>query len=93
MSFVFLGQQAAGAVAGVLAGVFLDVIDLPRGVPVEQMPQDKVAALAGFVCAIIMAGGSLLAVVIRRFDVSKEKQARLNARLEALKTGRARGPA
>lgn len=92
MSFVFLGQQAAGAVAGVLAGVFLDVIDLPRGVPIEQMPQDRVAALAAFVCVIIVAGGSLLAVVIRGFDVSKEKQARLTARLELLKTGRAQAP-
>ncbi|MCU0758206.1 MAG: MFS transporter [Steroidobacteraceae bacterium] len=88
MSFVFLGQQAAGAVAGVLAGVCLDVIDLPRGVPLEQMPQDKVSALAAFVCAIIVAGGSLLAVAIRRFEVSREKQARLTARLAALKAGR-----
>ena len=58
-----------------LAGVFLDVLDLPRGVPLAQMPQDKIAALAWFVCAIIVAGGSLLSVVIRRFDVSKERQA------------------
>ena len=89
MSFVFLGLQAASAVAGVLAGVFLDILDLPRGVPLEQMPQDKIAALAAFVCAIIVAGGSLLAFVIRSFDVSKERQALLTARLEALKGGRA----
>ncbi len=89
MSFVFLGLQAASAVAGVLAGVFLDLLDLPRGVPLEQMPQGKIAALAAFVCVIIVAGGSLLAVVIRRFDVSRERQALLTARLEALKTGRA----
>jgi len=88
MSFVFLGQQAAGAVAGVLAGIFLDVIDLPRGVPVEQMPSGKIQALAGFVCAIIVAGSSLLAFAIRSFDVSHDKQARLTAALEALKAGR-----
>ncbi|MCC6170732.1 MAG: hypothetical protein IT481_01765 [Gammaproteobacteria bacterium] len=50
------------------------------------------AALAAFGCVIIVAGGSLLAVVIRGFDVSKEKQARLTARLELLKTGRAQAP-
>jgi len=88
MSFVFLGLQAASAVAGVLAGVFLDILDLPRGVPLEQMPQDKIAALAAFVCGIIITDGSLLAVVIQRFDVSKERQARLTVRLEALKTGK-----
>jgi GPH family glycoside/pentoside/hexuronide:cation symporter len=92
MSFVFLGLQAASAVAGVLAGVFLDILDLPRGVPLEQMPQDKISALAMFVCAIIVAGGSLLAAVIRRFDVSKERQALLTRRLEALKTGGAAAP-
>jgi Na+/melibiose symporter-like transporter len=92
MSFVFLGLQAASAVAGVLAGVFLDILDLPRGVPLEQMPQDKISALAAFVCGIIVAGGSLLALVIRRFEVSKERQALLTARLESLKTGRSSTP-
>ncbi len=87
MSFVFLGQQAAGAVAGVLAGVFLDLVALPRGVSVAEMPAGKVAALAGFVCAIIVAGGSLLVFAIRRFEVSREKQARLTARLARLKAG------
>ena len=92
MSFVFLGLQAASAVAGVFAGVFLDILDLPRGVPLEQMPQDKISSLAAFVCVIIVAGGSLLALVIRRFEVSKERQARLTARLEQLKTGQAATP-
>jgi glycoside/pentoside/hexuronide:cation symporter, GPH family len=92
MSFVFLGLQAASAVAGVFAGVFLDVLDLPRGVPLEQMPQAKISALAAFVCGIIIAGGSLLALVIRRFEVSKEKQALLTDRLESLKTGRVATP-
>jgi len=38
-----------------------------------------------------VAGGSLLAFVVRRFDVSRERQALLTVRLEALKTGRADG--
>ena len=87
MSFVFLGLQAASAVAGVFAGLFLDILDLPRGVPLAQMPQDRISALAAFVCGIIVAGGSLLALVIRRFEVSKERQALLTARLERLKAG------
>ena len=90
MSFVFLGQQAAGAVAGVLAGVFLDLVALPRGVSVAQMPQDKIAALATFVCVIILAGGSLLVFAIRRFEVSRDKQARLNERLAPAQGGRRR---
>jgi hypothetical protein len=56
------------------------------------MPQDKIAALAAFVCGIIVAGGSLLALVIRRFEVSKERQAQLTARLERLKTGQPATP-
>jgi Na+/melibiose symporter-like transporter len=88
MSFVFLGLQAASAVAGVLAGVFLNVIEFPRGLAVEQMPADKVRALALFVCGVMIAGASLLVAVIRSFDVSHEKQAAINRRLEAIKRRR-----
>jgi GPH family glycoside/pentoside/hexuronide:cation symporter len=88
MSFVFLGLQAASAVAGVLAGTFLDVIEFPRGIPVEQMPVDKVNALATFVCAIIVTGAALLVVVIRGFDVSAAKQRAINEQLAALRAGR-----
>lgn len=88
MSFVFLGLQAASAVAGVLAGIFLDLIEFPRGIPVEQMPVDKVDALALFVCAVIVTGAALLVVVIRGFDVSAAKQRRINERLVELRAGR-----
>ena len=88
MSFVFLGLQAASAVAGVLAGTFLDLIEFPRGLPVEQMPVAKVDALAMFVCAIIVIGAALLVVVIRGFDVSAAKQRRINEQLAALRAGR-----
>jgi Na+/melibiose symporter-like transporter len=88
MSFVFLGLQAASAVAGVLAGTFLDLIAFPRGLPIEQMPMDKVDALAMFVCAIIVAGASILALTIRGFDVSAAKQRAINARLAELRAGR-----
>ena len=88
MSFVFLGLQAASAVAGVLAGTFLDLIAFPRGLPIEQMPMDKVNALAMFVCAIIVAGASILALTIRGFDVSAAKQRAINERLVELRAGR-----
>jgi Na+/melibiose symporter-like transporter len=87
MSFVFLGLQAASAVAGVLAGTFLDLIEFPRGIPVEQMPVDKVSALALFVCAIIVTGAALLVIVIRGFDVSTAKQRLINEQLAALRSG------
>jgi Na+/melibiose symporter-like transporter len=74
-------------VAGVLAGTFLDLIEFPRGIPVEQMPVDKVSALALFVCAIIVTGAALLVIVIRGFDVSTAKQRLINEQLAALRSG------
>jgi hypothetical protein len=49
---------------------------------------DKVDALAMFVCAIIVAGASILALTIRGFDVSAAKQRAINARLAELRAGR-----
>lgn len=89
MSFVFLGLQAASAVAGVLAGGFLDLIEFPRGLPIDQMPAEKVDALATFVCAIIVAGAALLVLVIRGFDISSPKQRRITEQLARLRMGRA----
>jgi GPH family glycoside/pentoside/hexuronide:cation symporter len=89
MSLVFLGMQAASAVSGLLGGVFLDLVDFPRGLPVAQMPADKVQALGVFVCVIVLAGSTLLGTVIGAFEVSRDKQAEVNRRLERLKRGAA----
>ena len=85
MSLVFVGMQAAGAIAGILSGTFLDLIDFPRGVAPEAMPADKPIALATFICVIILAAGSLLSFVIRSLEISPAKQASINERLAALR--------
>jgi MFS family permease len=87
MSLVFVGMQAAGALAGMISGVFLDVIDFPRGIAPNAMPADKPLALGTFICVIIIAAGSLLSLVIRSFDISPAKQASINERLAAMRTG------
>jgi Na+/melibiose symporter-like transporter len=85
MSLVFVGVQAAGALAGILSGTFLDLIDFPRGVAPEAMPADKPIALGIFICVVILVAGSLLSMIIRSFDVSPTKQATINERLAAMR--------
>ena len=84
MSLVFLGMQAAGAIAGMISGTFLDIIEFPRGVAPAAMPADKPLALGIFVCITIVAAGSLLSAVIRSLEISPAKQAKINERLAAI---------
>lgn len=86
-SMIFLGMQAAGAVSGIAAGAFLDLIAFPVGVPAAEMPPGKIESLAYFVCAVILLGSLLLVAVIRAFDVSPAKQAEIRRRLTALRAG------
>jgi glycoside/pentoside/hexuronide:cation symporter, GPH family len=86
MSLVFVGMQAAGAIAGILSGIFLDLIEFPRGLAPDAMPADKPLALAIFICTIIIATGSLLSAVIRSLEISPTKQAYINERLAALRS-------
>ncbi|MFO1455801.1 MAG: hypothetical protein U1F18_06115 [Steroidobacteraceae bacterium] len=65
-----------------LAGIFLDVIDLPRGA-VEQMPSGKIRGARRLRLCNHRRGQLLLAFAIRSFDVSHDKQARLHYRSEA----------
>ncbi|MCC7461279.1 MAG: MFS transporter [Gammaproteobacteria bacterium] len=81
----FLGLQAAGAVVGLTAGLYLDLIGFPRGVPVSDMPMNKVELLASFVCAIVVGAGAVILTVIRRLDVSPPKQAGIRERLRELR--------
>jgi Na+/melibiose symporter-like transporter len=81
----FFGLQAASAVVGLSAGFFLYLIEFPTGVKAEQMPWEKIRALAVFVLAVIVVVGVGLALVIRTLDVSAEKQVRINAELKALR--------
>jgi glycoside/pentoside/hexuronide:cation symporter, GPH family len=84
-SFMFLGLQAGSGLVGLTAGMFFGLIDFPVGLPVEQMPQDKIDALAIFVISLILVAGTAMAFLVGGFKVSAEKQAAVRARLAALR--------
>jgi glycoside/pentoside/hexuronide:cation symporter, GPH family len=81
----FFGLQAASAIVGLSAGFFLYLIEFPTGLKPDEMPWEKIRSLALFVLAVIVIVAIGLAVVIRRLDVSAEKQVVINARLKALR--------
>lgn len=85
-SFMFLGLQVGSGLVALLAGTFLGIIDFPVGLPVEQVPQEKVRALAWFVTFLIVAAGAAMAWLVGRFDVSPEKQAAIRARLSEMRS-------
>ncbi len=87
-SFMFIGLQVGSGLVALFAGSFLGIIDFPAGLPVDQMPQDKVRALAWFVTALIVIAGVAMAWLVGRFDVSAEKQAAIREKLAALRAGR-----
>ena len=84
-SFMFIGLQVGSGLVSLLAGSFLGIIDFPAGLPVEQMPQGKVNALAWFVTVLILVAGAAMAALVGGFKVSAEKQAAIRARLAELR--------
>jgi glycoside/pentoside/hexuronide:cation symporter, GPH family len=82
-SLMFIGLRAGSALTGLIAGIFLELIDFPVGAAIDQVPQDKVRALALFITTIIIIGGIVLLLVVRRLDVSRERQREVVAELEA----------
>ena len=84
---MFIGLQVGSGLVALLAGSFLGLIDFPAGLPVEQMPQAKVDALAWFVTGLILVSGAAMAWLVGRFDVSPEKQARIRAELAHMRAG------
>lgn len=84
-SFMFIGLQIGSGLVALLAGSFLSIIAFPAGVPVDQVPQDKIDALAWFVIALILIAGAAMAWLVRGFDVSAEKQAGIRARLAEMR--------
>lgn len=88
-SFMFIGLQVGSGLVALLAGSFLGIIDFPAGLPVDQVPQDKVRALAWFVAGLILVSGAAMAWLVGRFDVSPEKQARIRAELARMRSGQA----
>lgn len=86
-SLMFIGLQVGSGLVALLAGSFLGIIDFPAGLPVDQMPQDKVRALAWFVTGLILVAGAAMAWLVGRFDISAEKQAGIRAELARLRAG------
>ncbi|NWK98703.1 sugar transporter [Sphingobium lactosutens] len=73
-SFMFIGLQVGGGVVALLAGSFLGLIDFPTQLPVDQMPGDKVAALAWFVLSLIVVAGGAMAWLVGTFRIDHGKR-------------------
>jgi glycoside/pentoside/hexuronide:cation symporter, GPH family len=81
----FLGLQAASAIVGLTAGFFLHLIAFPTGIEAAAMPWEKIRSLSLFVLAVLLIAAIGLTAVIRKLEVSTDKQAIINARLQALR--------
>ncbi|HUD30777.1 MAG TPA: MFS transporter [Novosphingobium sp.] len=81
-SFTFFTMFAASAVVNIAAGVFLDLIDFPIGLPVAQVSTLTSDKLAIFSCIVIAFAVSGVTYVVGRMDISAEKQRLINAQLE-----------
>lgn len=68
-SFMFIGLQLGSGAVALLAGSFLGVIDFPVGLPVSEMPWDKVRALAWFVLLLIVFAGGAMAWLVGNFRI------------------------
>ncbi len=79
--FLTLAIKTAGGVMALATGVYLDLIGFPKGVPVSEVPAVAITELACFVAAFCVVGAAGVGGVIRRLDVSLEKQLGINRRL------------
>lgn len=79
-SFMFIGLQLGSGAVALLAGTFLGLIDFPVGVPVAQMPLEKVHALAWFVFALIALAGGAMAWLVGTFRIDASKLAAVRDR-------------
>ncbi|HKT86022.1 MAG TPA: MFS transporter [Novosphingobium sp.] len=78
-SFMFIGLQLGSGAVALLAGSFLSMIAFPTGLPVAQMPPEKVTALAWFVLALIAVAGGAMAWLVGTFRIDQDKIARVRA--------------
>jgi Na+/melibiose symporter-like transporter len=83
-SFMFIGLQLGSGAVALLAGSFLGLIAFPVGLSVEEVPQDKVDALAWFVLALIGLAGGTMAWLVGTFRVDTAKVAATRERQLAL---------
>jgi Na+/melibiose symporter-like transporter len=81
-SFMFMGLQLGSGAVALLAGSFLGLIAFPAGLPVEQMPPEKVRALALFVLALIVLAGGTMAWLVSTLKTDQVKVAAVRAKRE-----------
>ncbi|WP_232494663.1 MFS transporter [Novosphingobium kaempferiae] len=82
-SFTFFTMFAASAVVNIAAGIFLDLIAFPVGLPVAQVSVATSDKLAIFSCIVIAFAVSGVTYVVSRLEISAEKQRLINEQLEA----------
>jgi len=79
--FGMFAMKASSALMTMITGLYLDLIKFPVGMPVDQVPLEKVHALAIFGAGFCVVGGLAVLYVVSRFDVSVAKQEEVNRRL------------
>lgn len=78
-SFMFIGLQLGSGAVALIGGSFLGLIDFPAGLPLDQMPVEKVRALAWFVVGLIGVAGGTMAWLVGTFRIDREKVDRIRA--------------
>lgn len=66
-SFMLVGLQLGSGAVALLAGSFLGLIAFPAGLPLSEMPQDKVQSLALFILTLIITAGTAMAWLVGTF--------------------------
>lgn len=78
-SFMFVGLQLGSGAVALIGGSFLGLIDFPVGLSLDEMPVEKVRALAWFVVALILFAGGAMAWLVGTFRVDQDKVDRVRA--------------
>ena len=81
----FFCTKASSALINLAVGVLLDLIRFPVGAKVADVPQSQVEQLALFTCIVVSAAAVVLVWVVGRYDISADKQRRVNERLRELR--------
>lgn len=81
-SFMFIGLQVGSGAVALIGGSFLGLIDFPVGLPLDQMPVDKVRQLAWFVVGLIVVAGGIMAWLVGTFRIDRDKVDAVRAQRE-----------
>lgn len=85
-SFMFIGLQLGSGAVALVGGSFLGLIDFPAGLPLDQMPSDKVRMLAWFVVSLIVIAGGAMARLVGTFRIDEAMVAKVRAAREGTNT-------